>query len=221
MDRTAARIERLVGNLRWALDRALPSSELLPMLEQLLDLAPRRSAGARLATHHLSRLIVASQPWRAARLAQELLANPTDGGTEVPTDHVWATLGIAQTVMGNYRSARQAHLRALQLAPREPSHLHNLGHLIDVAFGKPEEALRYLQAAHDAVPEEPEIASSYAHALVRAGMLDRAREVLQLAISSDAAEAFIARWGSPGEAAGSSAPAMGLEADADLEVAEA
>ncbi len=193
------------------------------MLEQLLDLAPRRSEEARLASYHLSRLVVASEPWRAARLARELLRNPPAGTThEPPADLVWAVLGVAHTVMGNYRSARRAHLRALQLAPRAPSHLHNLGHLIDVAFGRPREALRYLRAARDAVPEEPEVASSYAHALVRAGFLDRAREVLREAVSSDAAaEALITRWSSPDESAGSCSPAIELDAAEDLEAAEA
>jgi len=190
------------------------------MLEQLLELAPSGSEGARLASYHLSRLIVGSQPWRSARLARELLSDPAVRRGEGPaTDQLWAVLGVAHTVMGNYHSARRAQLRALELAPHAPSHLHNLGHLVDVAFEQPREALRYLRAAHEAVPEEPEIASSYAHALVRAGFVELAREVLGATFAPDLAESFIARWAGPDVSAGKEAPdADGVSA---LEAAEA
>ena len=193
MPRRVNRIDRLVGNVLWALEVALPDSELVPMLEQLLQLAPCGSDGAKLAKYHLARLVVAAHPWRAARLARELL-NEAEPGWGSP-DELWAILGIAHTVMGNYRLARRAHLRALDLAPNGTGHLHNLGHLLDVAFDRPREALRYLRAAHESVPEEPEVASSYAHALVRSGLTELARKVLRRGQHPDLdVNHLVSRW---------------------------
>ncbi len=215
MDRTASRIERLLSNLRWAIDRSLPPSELLPMLEQLLDLAPPDSPGSQFAKFHLARLVVGTQPWRAARLARDLLSHP-GRRLDSRADEVWSILGMAHTVLGNYRAARQAHRRALDLAPDAPSHLHNLGHLLDVAFERHRDALRYLRAAHEAVPDEPELAGSYAHALIRSGSVDHAREVLLRAgLPPDTIGALLRRWASPEPDKSSDSP----EID-DLEVAE-
>jgi Flp pilus assembly protein TadD len=197
----------------------LPETELIPMLEQLLSLAPTRSQQSRLAKHHLARLIVADQPWRAARLATELLADANDLET---TDTNWAVLGMAQTVMGNYRSARRAHQNALALAPGAPSHLHNLGHLLDMAFNRPGEALRYLRAAYDGVPDEPEVASSYAHALARTGRIAQARQILSLALgSAEDASALIARWLGQSDSSSNRAPRARADEDAELEAAQA
>jgi Flp pilus assembly protein TadD len=186
----SARIERLVENVLWAIDRALPPDELVPMLEQLVSLAPEGSDSLVFAKYQLARRLIAEQPWRAARLAREVLA-------DTESDAVWGTLGMAHTVLGNFRSAYRAHSQALVLAPGEPSHLHNLGHLLDVAFGRPKDALPYLRGACQCAPDEPELASSYAHALVRLGLTDRARQVLGRALHHpDDAEAYIARWAS-------------------------
>ncbi|HEV8247520.1 MAG TPA: tetratricopeptide repeat protein, partial [Polyangiaceae bacterium] len=115
---------------------------------------------------------VRDQPFRAARLVRDALASlPND-------DELWGLLGIAMTVLGQYRSAARAHQRALTLAPSSAYHLHNLGHLLDVAMNRPEQALRRLAAAHRFLPDEPEVASSYAHALAGAGQLAKARELL-------------------------------------------
>src|SRR5262249_40684855 len=92
-------------------------------------------------------------------------------------DELWGLLGIALTVLTQYKSAARAHRRALMLAPSSAYHLHNLGHLLDVGLGQPEQALRYLSAAH-ALLAAAEVASSYAHALAGAGQLAKAREIL-------------------------------------------
>jgi len=219
MPRSSARLDRLTRSVLWALDHSLPESELIPMLEQLLSLAPRCSRQSSLAKHHLARLIVADQPWRAARLATELLADASDLEA---ADANWAIVGMAQTVMGNYRSARRAHRNALALAPEAPSHLHNLGHLLDMAFDRPGEALPYLRAAYQGVPNEPEVASSYAHALARAGRVAQARQILSLALgSAEDASSLIERWLGQPDSPSTPPPPDRPDHDAELEAAQA
>lgn len=119
-------------------------------------------------------------------------------------DQTWATLGIAQSLLGNFRAARAAYRRGLQLAPASVCCLHNLGHLLDIAFERPREALRYLRAAHLAEPDEPEIAASLAHALGRTGQLEQARRLLARALRSteDEADRVLADWYAMGRATG-------------------
>src|SRR6266487_1593279 len=50
------------------------------------------------------------------------------------------------------------------------------GHLLDVALGRPNDAVGLLAEAYKREPKEPEIASSYAHALARAGKLAQAKK---------------------------------------------
>ncbi|HEY6724027.1 MAG TPA: tetratricopeptide repeat protein, partial [Polyangiaceae bacterium] len=97
---------------------------------------------------------------------------------------------------GNYRSAAAAYRKAMLLAPHFPMCAHNLGHLLDVALNRPGDALKYLEQAYTAFPNEPEIGSSYAHALVRAGQHSRAKTVLSDALDGDtsAAERLLAEW---------------------------
>jgi len=182
-------VEVLLDDVRWALDSALSPRELRAMLARLLREAPARSEAALFAQRHLGRLLLRDQPFRAARLLRDALAVlPHD-------DELWGLLGIALTVLGQYRSAAHAHRRALSLAPGSVTHLHNLGHLLDVGLGRPEQGLRYLAAAHRAIAEE-EIASSYAHALAGAGQSAKAREVLMKALdwSAERANGQLADW---------------------------
>ncbi|AKV02084.1 hypothetical protein AKJ09_08747 [Labilithrix luteola] len=76
-----------------------------------------------------------------------------------------------------------AYERAIACAPGNPWYAHNLGHLLDVAVGKPERALPWLRSAYAAKAENSEIVASYVHALARAGQMDRARPILELALS--------------------------------------
>ena len=82
-------------------------------------------------------------------------------------DGAWAVLGLAQSLLGNYRYAARAYERALALAPNNPWYAHNLGHLYDVALDRPQDALPLLAQATAAQPGEADIAASYAHALAR------------------------------------------------------
>ncbi len=183
-------VEVLFDDVRWALSSELSPRELVVMLGRLLREAEPGSEAALFARRHLSRLLLRDQPFRAARLAREALqALPHD-------DELWGLLGIALTVLGQYKSAARAHQRALMLVPGSAYHLHNYGHVLDVALGRPEQALPHLLAAYRLLPDEPELASSYAHALAGAGQLAKARELLARALdwSLERADDQIASW---------------------------
>ncbi len=168
-------LERLVGDVKWAKAHRFPPRELAAMLKRLVAAAPEGSAERRFARIELAEMLVAKDAWLAARLANEVLRD----GAEV---RAYAVLGIAHTVLGHYRAARTAYRRAIELEPESPAHEHNLGHLLDVAFGRPLSALPHLHRAHHAMPEEPEIASSLAHALLRVGRRAEAERLLLRAL---------------------------------------
>ncbi len=159
------------------------------MLRRLVAAAPEGSSERRFARVELAQMMLESDAWLAARLARDALRDGED-------DRAWGILGMAHTVLGNYRSALRAQRRALELAPGAPDHEHNLGHLLDVAFNRPLSALPHLRRAHLAVPDEPEITSSLCHALVRVGRRAEAEKRLTEALGGDRAraEAIISSW---------------------------
>jgi predicted Zn-dependent protease len=55
---------------------------------------------------------------------------------------------------------------------------------LDVALNRPHDALPHLERAHRFSPGEGEIASSYAHALLRSGQLQKAEQMLLIAVKS-------------------------------------
>ncbi len=69
-------------------------------------------------------------------------------------DRAWAVLGFCQTLLGNYRYAAKAYRRAVHAAPKNPWYAHNLGHLLDVALDRVEEALPLLHIAYRSVPKD-------------------------------------------------------------------
>jgi cytochrome c-type biogenesis protein CcmH/NrfG len=164
-------LETLVCDVEWAFAHGLEAHELVTMLRNLVARATRGSPEAVFSRLKLAELVVSEAPWKAALLARSVVAECHDG-------HAWAVLGLAQTLLGNYRSAVKAYRHALVLSPASPEIAHNLGHLLDVALDRPQEALNYLKMAHHARPDEGEIVSSYAHALLRAGRRPEARELL-------------------------------------------
>ena len=160
------------------------------MLEKLLRHAPTTSPHAIFAKRQLAELTVQRAPWRAARLARDVLdVLPED-------DRAWALLGLAHTLLGHFHSAERAYREAVLLAPFSPWYAHNLGHLLDVALDRPKDALRYLLSAHKGLPHEPEIAASLAHALARANRWSEAVPLLAKAIGKGeaAAEEMLRDW---------------------------
>jgi Flp pilus assembly protein TadD len=109
-------------------------------------------------------------------------------------DGAWAVLGLAQTLLGNYRSAIANYRRATALSPRNPWYLHNLGHLLDVAVDRPREALSLLADAHDMEPKEREICASYAHALARTGQLALAKRVMRKVVARGPTDEHLELW---------------------------
>src|SRR5690606_18047263 len=132
--RSAETVERLLSDVEWALEKGLGARDLVPMLERLLRRAASGSDAWVFASRQLAEQVVQRDPWRAAGLARRVLASCDD-------DRSWAVLALALTLMGHYRAAARAYRRALALAPDCPNHLHNLGHLLDVALDRPRSAL--------------------------------------------------------------------------------
>jgi tetratricopeptide (TPR) repeat protein len=187
-ERPSPDLERMLTDVEWAMSKQFAARDLVPMLENLVRAAPAVSEAAYFAKLRLSELIVGDAPFRAARLARDVLVR---GDSE----RAWAVLGLAHTLLGNYRVAARAYRKALALAPECPVYEHNLGHVLDVALGRPRDALVHLARAHRDLPEETEIASSYAHALLRSGQIERARELLLLAVKSPSeAESILKAW---------------------------
>jgi tetratricopeptide (TPR) repeat protein len=193
MEQQAADLDRLLYDVEWAIANGLPPRDLAPMLKKLLRHAAPTSTVALFAKLELARVIVEDQPWKALGFAREVLRHRDD-------DRAWAVAALAHTLLGNYKSAARAYRRALLLYPDCPWYCHNLGHLLDVVFDRPDDALPWLEAAWRAVPEESELASSYAHALARQGDLTRARTLLTGALDGDrdAADRLLERWLAPG-----------------------
>jgi Flp pilus assembly protein TadD len=195
----ARSIECLYTDIEWALAQGLPPRDLVPMLQRLVRAAEPSSAYAVYGKRQLAEYIVRRAPFRAARLAQEVLAVEDD-------DRAYAVLGMAHLLLGNYRSAEKAYRSALRLMPHCPWYAHNLGHLLDVGRGQPQAALPFLRLARRLLPQEPEIASSLAHALLKTGAPDEAYPHLLEAVRGDEVRAkeLFEKWRAPARTAAES-----------------
>lgn len=145
------------------------------MLERLQNIAGDGSDHRRFADRRLAELLLEADPWRAAIHLRRLIDRP--GGDE--EDAHWALMGLAQALLGNHQFAARAYRKALAIDPGNPWYAHNLGHLLDVALDRPNEALRHLELSFKRLPHAIAIACSYVHALWRCGRNDDARKVLR------------------------------------------
>jgi tetratricopeptide (TPR) repeat protein len=185
-----AHSEELRKTVEKALRRALDPGQLIPSLHRLARTAAPGSDESVFAHRQLAELLVERAPWRASLFAKKVLAHrPGD-------DRAWAILGLAQTLLCHYRFAVHAYQQALTCAPRNPWYAHNLGHLLDVALGRPNEALAWLKTAYTGAAKNPEIAASFAHALARAGRVEQAKRVVRRALKRGASPELdaLARW---------------------------
>ncbi len=169
--------KRLRRDVESALRRALDPSEVLPMLHRLARTAAPGSEERVFAHRQLAELLAERSPWRAAIYARRVIAERPDD------DRGWALLGLSQTLLGHYRFAVTAYQKALSCAPRNPWYAHNLGHLLDVALDRANDALGWLRTAYAEAAElghsaSDDIAASFAHALGRAGKVGEAKRVL-------------------------------------------
>ncbi len=195
------RIAALRQEIERALRGAFDPADVLPRLARLARLAPAASDDGVFAHRQLAELLVERHPWRAAIYAKRALLHSKDD------DRAWAVLAFCQTLLGNFRCAATAYKKAIASAPANPWYAHNLGHLLDVALGAPDQALTWLRSAYRAKSENSEIVASYVHALARAGRTREAREVLERALSrfeSRELEALL-RWLDQGAPSGSEA----------------
>ncbi len=182
-------LECLLGDVAFALRQGLGPSELIPMLERLLEVAPLGSEARRFGRLHLAELLIHSQPFRAASLARPV-------ALECASDRAWGIVGLAMTLLGHYRAAVRAYRRALLVAPSHAGHLHNLGHVLDVGLDRYREARTYLELAHRGEPKVREIASSLAHAVARSGHVNRAVDLLceSVGMTKSTASATVEMW---------------------------
>lgn len=190
-----------VGWLERELDAAMAAGidadEILALLARIAHAAEPGSEAWISAHRQLAELGVEHDPWRAALFARKVLHHcPQDDGA-------WAAMGLAQSLLRNYRYAARAYERALAIAPDNPWYAHNLGHLYDVALDRPQDALPLLARAALVKPDEADIAASYAHALARCGKRVLAKRVLARAIrrGATADQKALLRWldeGAPG-----------------------
>jgi hypothetical protein len=144
------------------------------MLRAMAEEAKPDSDECAFAHRHLAELLVDDSPWQAAVFARRVLLRVPDD------ERAWATMALAQTLLGNYPFAQRAYLRAIAKAPNNPWYAHNLGHLLDVALDRPDEALPLLRFAFEQSPDSAEIAASYGHVLARTSQLAMAHRVLSL-----------------------------------------
>jgi tetratricopeptide (TPR) repeat protein len=190
MDARREQPHELRHQIEWALARAIDPRDVLPLLHRLARLAPEGSDENLFANLHLAELLVERDPWRAALYARRVLARRPDD------DRGWATLALCQTLLGNYRFAVTAYHHAIASAPKNPWYAHNLGHLLDVALGRAEDAVTWLRRAYQSATYSGEVAASYAHALARVGRISDARRVLQRAMKRSASREYSAllKW---------------------------
>lgn len=172
-ERSALRLRRRAETL---MRRGASRFELEPVLEDLALCAEAGSEHAVFAHRSLAEVKVEADPWGAALHLRKLLKWVNDD------DVLFALMGLAQALLGNYASSIKSYRRALQYAPRNPWYHHNLGHLLDVALGDPQTAARHLASAHRIEPLEHEITASYAQCLARLGRLDEALELAEEAV---------------------------------------
>jgi tetratricopeptide (TPR) repeat protein len=197
--------ERLQKDVELALRQAVDPGEVLPLLHRLARAAAEGTDESVFAHRNLAELLVERDPWRASLHARKVVAHREDD------DRGWAMLGLCQTLLGNYRFAVSAYHSALRTAPKNPWYSHNLGHLLDVALGRPKDALPWLRAAYTGATWNAEVAASYAHALARAGELGQAKKVVAQAMKKGGSRehAALLKWieqgAPPGKDASSSA----------------
>src|SRR6476660_8964068 len=139
-------LETETQTLRLQIERSLRGAfdpvDVLPRLARLARLASPESDDGVFANHKLAELLVERDPWSAALYVRRALTHrPTN-------DRSWAILAFCHTLLGNFRCAVSAYKQAIASSPANPWYAHNLGHLLDVALGRPDRAVEWLRTAY-------------------------------------------------------------------------
>jgi tetratricopeptide (TPR) repeat protein len=195
----AAKVDlvRLQRSFDWALAHSVCDRELVLMLRPLVRATGAETPQGRAARLHLAERVLRTKPntrsaWEAAILSRSVLEHARQADEHA---RAWGALGLAYTLLGQLRAAQSAYRLALRWDPSEPVTAHNLGHLEVVHLGRLASGLRWLEMAHRALPSDPEISASLAHALVRNGQLARARRVLSAVFAEPhEAESWLTQW---------------------------
>jgi Flp pilus assembly protein TadD len=190
MDAREPEAQRIRRDAEAALKCVVDAEDVLPMLHRLARRAPDGSEESLFAHRELAEIVADRDPWRASLHARRVLRHLPDD------ERAWASLALCLTMMGHYRYAVTAYRRAAAAAPKNPWYAHNLGHLIDVALGRPAEAVPWLTVAYKAAPWSVEMAASCAHALARAGRRAEARKIVARALKTAPSRELegLARW---------------------------
>ena len=138
-ERPSPDLERMLTDVEWAMSKQFAAKDLVPMLENLVRAAPSASDASYFAKVRLSELIVGDAPFRAARLARDVLASGE-------SERAWAVLGLAHSLLGHYRLAARSYRRALALTPDCAVYEHNLGHVLEMQ-GRFEESIASYERA--------------------------------------------------------------------------
>ncbi|MDB4928684.1 MAG: hypothetical protein JWM10_1168 [Myxococcaceae bacterium] len=155
-----------------ALQRDLPKDHVRGLLETLVERAVEGSPEACFANRHLAEMLLEDSPWRAALHLRRLLKScPED-------DAGHALMGLSQALQANYRMAVSSFRRAVAISPANPWYHHNLGHLLDVALSRPQDAVAHLQRAFRAQPSQEEVGASFAQCLGRLGRCAEGIEIV-------------------------------------------
>jgi Flp pilus assembly protein TadD len=156
-----------------ALQRDLPKDHVRGLLDKLAERAVEGSPEACFANRHLAEMLLEDSPWRAALHLRRLLKScPED-------DAGHALMGLSQALQANYRMAVSSFRRAVAISPANPWYHHNLGHLLDVALCRPQDAVAHLQRAFRAQPSQEEVGASFAQCLGRLGRCVEGLEIIE------------------------------------------
>lgn len=170
-ERASPECQRLRRDVEVALSGPDPL-RVLPLLHRLAARAKDGTDEAVFAHRQLAEVLLERDPWRAALHARRVTRmKPED-------DRAWAALGLSQSLLGNHVYAAHALARASAAAPDNPWYAHNLGHTLDVALDRPRDAITHLRRAYERSGQNPDVATSLAHALVRAGRARAAKALL-------------------------------------------
>jgi Flp pilus assembly protein TadD len=174
----------------YATDNLATGTHLVPLLHKLAREAKPGGEEYLYAHRQLAELVAERNPWGACLHARRVLRwLPEDG-------RAWGALAVGLTMLGHFRFAVRAYSDALAACPDDPWYAHNLGHLLDVALGKPADAIPYLSRARAAAPQSADVAASFVHALARCGRLAEAEAVVVDELGKRPTEEFtvLAQW---------------------------
>ena len=186
------------GRLIAALSQELRFDLLLDAerYDTVLDLAKARAGKADATAYDVARLgEVLSRMKRHSDAAAsyiraiDMIAGP-DKSRPVPWN-LWLLLGREYDLGNDWTRARPALERAVALGPDEPSALNHLGYAMLVNGGSVSEATRLIEKASQLRPGDAAISDSLGWALFRGGQFDRAIQILEGAVATDATVAEI------------------------------